>query len=64
MFLVNPNDQADFDLLRQLFPQGTVSTYQSRVGKNFYIYMVPEASSIPAGAPASSEILHPEAVSL
>ncbi len=59
MFLVNPEDQADLSLLRQLFPQGTVSNYESRVGKNFYIYMVPEASTIPGGAPASGEILPP-----
>jgi hypothetical protein len=59
MFLVNPEDQADLNLLRQLFPQGTVSNYESRVGKNFYIYMVPEASTIPGGAPASGEILPP-----
>ncbi len=45
MFLVNPKDQADISLLRQLFPQGTVSNYASKVGKDFYIYMVPAASS-------------------
>ncbi len=45
MFLVNPDDKADMGLLRQLFPQGSATTYQSQVGKNFYIYMVPPASS-------------------
>jgi hypothetical protein len=45
MFLVNLEDQVDLDLLRQLFPQGSLTTYQSRVGKNFYIYLVPPASS-------------------
>jgi hypothetical protein len=35
MFLVNPEDQADLNLLRQLFPQGTVSNYASKVGKDF-----------------------------
>lgn len=49
MFLVNPEDQADLSLLRQLFPQGTVSNYTSKVGKDFYIYMVPKASSQPGG---------------
>jgi hypothetical protein len=48
MFLVNPADQADLNLLHQLLPQGTVSNYESKVGKNFYIYMVPAASTIPA----------------
>jgi hypothetical protein len=59
MFLVNPEDQTDLNLLRQLFPQGTVSNYESKVGKNFYIYMVPAASSIPGGIPASWEMSSP-----
>jgi hypothetical protein len=53
MFILNPQDQADINLLFQLFPQGTVSNYISNVGKDFYIYMVPEASSIPGGTPAT-----------
>jgi len=52
MFLVNPEDQADLDLLRQLFPQGNASTYASQVGKNFYVYMVPPASTISGGIPS------------
>ena len=51
MFLVNPQDEADLNLLRQLFPQGTVTNYVSRVGKDFYIYMVPEAASAPGISP-------------
>ena len=47
MFLVNPEDQADLDLLRQLFPQGNVFTAISHVDKNFYVYMVPPASVTP-----------------
>ncbi len=47
MFLVKTEDKADLSLLRQLFPQGTVSNYASKVGKDFYIYMVPAASSSP-----------------
>jgi hypothetical protein len=47
MFLVNPVDEADLNLLRQLFPQGTVTNYASKVGKDFYIYMVPAAASAP-----------------
>jgi hypothetical protein len=55
MFLVNPEDQAAIDTLRQIFPQGNVTTYHSQVDKNFYIYMVPAAAmqagaSNPAGA--------------
>ncbi len=45
MFLVNTQDNGDLDLLHQLFPQGNLTTYQSPVDKNFYIYMVPAASS-------------------
>jgi hypothetical protein len=48
MFLVKPEDTADLNLLRQLFPQGIVSNYHSKVGKDFYIYMVPAASSAPS----------------
>jgi len=59
MFLVNPEDQTDLNLLRQLFPQGTVSNYESKVGKNFYIFMVPEAASIPGGIPTSGEMSSP-----
>ncbi len=51
MFLVNPVDEDDLNLLRQLFPQGTVTNYTSRVGKDFYIYMVPKASSSPSELP-------------
>ena len=59
MFLLNLNDQDDLNLLYQLFPQGTLSNYESKVGKNFYIYMVPEASSIPGGIPASGDLPSP-----
>ncbi len=59
MFLLNPNDQDDLNLLYQLFPQGTVSNYESKVGKNFYIYMVPEASSIPGSTPVPGEVTPP-----
>jgi Dolichyl-phosphate-mannose-protein mannosyltransferase len=50
MFLVNLEDQADLDLLHQLFPQGNLTLYQSRVGKNFYIYLVPPVSSFAESA--------------
>lgn len=51
MFIVNPDDQDDLGLLHQLFPQGSLSTYISKVNKNFYIYMVPPASGISDTAP-------------
>jgi hypothetical protein len=49
LFLVNLEDQADLDLLRQLFPQGNLSTHESSSGKDFYIYMVPPPATIPGG---------------
>lgn len=59
MFLVNPEDQTDLDLLHQLFPQGNVSTFESQVGKNFYIYMVPPVSTISSGIPSIGGISSP-----
>jgi hypothetical protein len=59
MFLVNPEDQTDLNLLHQLFPQGTISNFESKVGKNFYIYMVPAASSVPGGNSASGGMVSP-----
>ncbi len=59
MFLVNPEDQTDLDVLRQLFPQGYLSTYASLVGKDFYIYSVPPASTISGGNPSSGGISSP-----
>jgi hypothetical protein len=59
MFLLNPLDQADLNLLHQLFPRGIVSNYSSKVGKDFYIYMVPPASSAPGENPAPGEIPAP-----
>ena len=59
MFLVNPEDQTDLDVLRQLFPQGYLSTYASLVGKDFYIYTVPPASTISGVNPSSGGITSP-----
>jgi len=59
MFLVDPEDLTDLDLLRQLFPQGNLSTYPSQVGKNFYIYLVPPAANISSGIPATGGISSP-----
>lgn len=51
MFLVDPEDITNLDLLRQLFPDGNLSTYHSRVGKDFLIYMVPPVTDILGGPP-------------
>jgi hypothetical protein len=59
MFLVNPDDVDDLALLRQLFPQGAVSTYASRIGKNFEIYLVPAAVSMTSSLPGLVEMLSP-----
>jgi 4-amino-4-deoxy-L-arabinose transferase-like glycosyltransferase len=59
LFLLNPQDETDLNLLRQRFPQGIASNYASKVGKDFYIYMVPAASSNPAGAAATGELSPP-----
>jgi hypothetical protein len=56
MFLIYPEDTPDLDLLRQLFPQGFLSMFKSKVGKDFYIFMVPPASNLSGGvlAPAGT----------
>ncbi len=59
MFLVNPQDQADLNLLHQVFPQGNLSNYPSKVGKDFYIFMVPGAGSSPISSPSQGENPYP-----
>jgi Dolichyl-phosphate-mannose-protein mannosyltransferase len=59
MFLVNPDDLDDLALLRQLFPQGAVSTYPSKIGKSFEIYLVPAASSLSGSAAGPAGSLFP-----
>lgn len=39
MFIVNLQDTATLELLRSLYPQGSLTEYPSRVGMNFYIYL-------------------------
>jgi 4-amino-4-deoxy-L-arabinose transferase-like glycosyltransferase len=53
LFLLNLEDTANLDLLRQLFPSGNLSTYESQVGKSFFIYTVPPASSLPGVSPSA-----------
>lgn len=45
LFLIKPEDQTDVDTLRQMYPQGTLSVYQSYVGvdKNFLVFLVPSS---------------------
>jgi hypothetical protein len=52
LFLVYPEDQTSLDLLRQLFPQGNVSLYASKAGKDFYVDTVPPAISSSSAVPA------------
>jgi hypothetical protein len=42
MFLFKPEDVEALDRLRQVYPDGNLSMYQSEIdGKDFYIYIVP-----------------------
>jgi 4-amino-4-deoxy-L-arabinose transferase-like glycosyltransferase len=42
LFLLNLQDQAAVEALRQLYPDGTLATHQSKLdSKNFYLYFVP-----------------------
>jgi hypothetical protein len=44
MFLFKPEDEDALDRLRQVYPDGILSLYQSDIdGKDFYIYIVPAA---------------------
>jgi hypothetical protein len=46
LFLLHPEDEADLDLLRGLFPGGVLSRFVSQVeGKDFLIYSVPPRSA-------------------
>ncbi len=54
LFIIYPEDQQDQETLRQLYPQGQMTTYVSHVGKDFLLYLVPP--SIP---PTPLELLAP-----
>ena len=46
-FILKPEDTADVELLRQLYPQGVLSTFHSALenaGKDFLIFFVPPAN--------------------
>jgi hypothetical protein len=47
LFILKPEDTINFDLLKQLYPQGILSTFHSAVinaGKDFLIFFVPPAN--------------------
>jgi Dolichyl-phosphate-mannose-protein mannosyltransferase len=42
LFILNPQDQVDLDLLQTLYPKGILYTYKDELpGKDFYMLMVP-----------------------
>jgi len=42
LFILNPEDQTDLDLLRSLYPEGVLYSYQDEIpGKDFLMLMVP-----------------------
>jgi hypothetical protein len=45
LFLINPEDQASIDVLKQLYPFGTLTTFPSRTGKDFFIFIAPALGS-------------------
>jgi hypothetical protein len=50
MFILKPDDGVgsgdSLELLRELYPLGSLKTYQSKVdGKDFHIYLVPPSPS-------------------
>jgi hypothetical protein len=46
MFILKPDDGKSLQLLQELYPQGSLKTYQSKVeGKDFYIYLIPPSPS-------------------
>jgi hypothetical protein len=52
LFMINMIDTADLEALRTLYPQGTLSQYQSDFpGRDFLVLSVPAADSVPSLAP-------------
>jgi hypothetical protein len=51
LFLVNPEDQAALDKLWRLYPLGTLTSYVSRVEKNFLMFNVPPSGNLNQAAP-------------
>lgn len=43
LFILNPQDQADLDKIKSIYPDGILSTYKAKIeGKDFLTYLVPE----------------------
>lgn len=43
LFILNPQDQADLDKIKLIYPDGILSTYKAKIeGKDFLTYLVPE----------------------
>lgn len=40
LFMVKPEDESTIQILQSLYPQGSMHTYESRVDKDFLIFMV------------------------
>jgi hypothetical protein len=51
LFLINPQDQEAIDALHQIYPQGSLSIYNSRVEtKDFLMYFVPPVEQAPGNS--------------
>ena len=49
LFLLNTQDAETLEELRSIYPLGSLSTFESEVeGKDFWVYLAPAASQIPA----------------
>jgi len=67
LFLLNREDVHAQEVLRQLYPQGQLSLYRSRVGKNFLLYLVPPSelqppfeNLLPPNAPLDTPLFAPD----
>jgi hypothetical protein len=47
LFLIKTEDSASVSLLQQMYPQGSITLYDSRVDKDFFIFFVPPAATAP-----------------
>lgn len=41
LFLVNTNDSASLEKLREVFPSGSVNRYHSKIGRDFMVFLAP-----------------------
>ena len=47
LFLIKTEDSASVSLLQQMYPQGSITLYDSRVDKDFFLFFVPPAATVP-----------------